>query len=83
MNKALVALPRLGKEIHEKINLLIQTLDSSLKLEIVEEICSMIIAELKAEDLTDSSSTFLLDHGPIIQSKIKDEKLRERNVWIG
>jgi hypothetical protein len=43
----------------------------------------MIIAELKAEDLTDSSSTFLLDHGPIIQSKIKDEKLRERNVWIG
>jgi hypothetical protein len=83
MNKALVALPRLGKEIHEKINLLIQTLDSSLELEIVEDICSMIIAELKAEDLTDSSSTFLLDHGPIIQSKIKDEKLRERNVWIG
>ncbi|MEN6433002.1 MAG: DUF4037 domain-containing protein [Smithella sp.] len=83
MNKALVALPRLGKEIHEKINLLIQTLDSSLKLKIVEDICSMIITELKAEDLTDSSSTFLLDHGPIIQSKIKDEKLRERNVWIG
>jgi len=83
MNKALVALPRLGKEIHEKINLLIQTLDSSLKLEIVEDICSMIIAELEAEGLTDSSSTFLLDHGPIIQNKIKDKELRERNVWIG
>ena len=83
MNKALVALPLLGKEIHEKINLLIQTLDSSLKLEIVEDICSMIIAELEAEGLTDSSSTFLLDHGPIIQNKIKDKELRERNVWIG
>ena len=83
MNKALVALPRLGKEIHEKINLLIQTLDSSLKLEIVEDICSMMIAELAAEGLTDSSSTFLLDHGPIIQNKIKDKELRERNVWIG
>ncbi len=83
MNRALVALPRLGEEVHEKINLLIQTLDSSLKLGIVEEICSLIIAELQAESLTDSSSTFLLDHGPIIQSKIKDKKLRERNVWIG
>ena len=83
MSRSLVALPRLGKEIHEKINLLIKTLDASLKLEIVEEICSLIIAELEAEGLTESSSTFLLDHGPVIQSKIKDKKLRERNVWIG
>ncbi|MDD5525269.1 MAG: DUF4037 domain-containing protein [Smithella sp.] len=83
MSRALVELPRLGKEIFERIGLLIQTADFHLKPEMVEDICSMIIAELKAEDLTDSSSTFLLDHGPIIQSKIKDEKLRERNVWIG
>lgn len=83
MSRSLVALPRLGKEIFEKIGLLIQTADSRLKPELVEEICSMIIAELKAEGLTDSSSTFLLDHGPIIQSKIKDGKLRERNIWIG
>ena len=83
MSRALVALPRLGKEISERVDLLIQTLDFRLKLELVEEICSMIIAELKAEGLTDSPSTFLLDHGPIIQSKIKDKGLRERNVWIG
>ena len=83
MSRALVALPRLGKEISESIGLLIQTFDSRLKPELVEEICSMIIAELKAEGLTDSSSTFLLDHGAIIQSKIKDKGLRGRNVWIG
>ncbi len=83
MSRSLIELPRLGKEFFEKIGLLIRTADSRLKPEIAEEICSMIIAELKAEDLTDSSSTFLLDHGPIIQSKIKDEKLRKRNVWIG
>jgi len=83
MNRALIALPRLGKEIHERIGLLIQTLDSRLKLELIEEICSLIITELKAEGLTDSSSTFMLDHGPIIQNKIKNKELRERNVWIG
>jgi hypothetical protein len=83
MSRTLIELPRLGKEIFERIGLLIQTAEFSLKPVLAEEICSMIITELKAEDLTDSSSTFLLDHGPIIQSKIKDEKLRERNVWIG
>jgi hypothetical protein len=83
MSRALVALPRLGKEIYEKINLLIQTLDSRLKPELVEKICSLVITGLKAEGLTNSSSAFLLDHGPIIQSKIKDKGLRERNVWIG
>ena len=83
MSRALVDLPRLGREIFEKIELLIQTPDYRLKPEMVEDICSLIIAELKAEGLTDSSSTFLLDHGPVIQGKIKDKKLRERNVWIG
>jgi len=83
MNRALATLPRLGKEVHEKINLLIQTSDSSLKLDIVEKICSLIIAELASEGLSDSSSAFLLDHGPIIQSKILDKELRERNVWVG
>ncbi len=83
MSRSLIALPRLGEEVHEKINILIQTSEYSSKLEIVEEICSLIIAELKGESLTDSSSTFLLDHGPIIQSKIADKELRERNVWIG
>jgi hypothetical protein len=83
MNRALPALPRLGREIHEQIGLLIQTLDSRLKLKIVEEICTLIIEECKAEGLTDSSSTFMLDHGPILQGKIKNKGLRERNVWIG
>jgi hypothetical protein len=83
MSRALVALPRLGKEISERIDLLLQSSDFRLKPELAEEICSIVITELKAEGLTDSSSTFLLDHGPIIQSKIKDKKLRERNVWIG
>ena len=83
MSRALVELPRHGKEISERIDLFLQSSDFRLKPERAEEICSMVITELKAEGLTDSSSTFLLDHGPIIQSKIKNKKLRERNVWIG
>jgi hypothetical protein len=83
MNRALLALPRLGGEIHERIGALIQTSDSRSKLEQVDEICSLIIAELRAEGLTDSSSTFLLEHGPVVQSRIRNRDLRERNVWIG
>ncbi|MBN1364557.1 MAG: DUF4037 domain-containing protein [Syntrophaceae bacterium] len=83
ISRTLVTLPRLGREIHEKVESLIKTPEPQLKPKLVEDICSIIIAELKTEGLTDSSSTFLLDHGPIIQSKIQDKKLRERNVWIG
>lgn len=83
MMRALPSLPSLGKKIHEHIGVLVQTPDPKLKMEIVEKICSLIISELKAERLTDSSSAFLLDHGPRIQAQIKNDELRGRNIWVG
>lgn len=52
------------------------------KNNIIEEICQNIIDELKKQNLTHSDSTFLLDHGPEVQSKIQDKRIKDMNVWI-
>jgi hypothetical protein len=49
---------------------------------LIEDICRLIIERLRNEGLSDSKSDFLLDHGPVIQSKINDPRLRQRNVWV-
>jgi hypothetical protein len=83
MHRALLPLPILGGMIYEKINTLVLSTDNDEKINIIEEICAAIIEVFKQQRLSDSSSDFLLDHGPQIQAKIKDRALRERNVWIG
>jgi len=47
---------------------------------LIEEICSIIIRELKRQGLSDCGSDFLLDHGPCVQRKIGDPWLRSLNV---
>lgn len=82
MHRALKGLPILGELIHSNISSLIGSTDDDGKVIFAEEICATIIEELQKEGLTDSSSSFLLDHGPIIQSKIRNNALREGNVWL-
>jgi hypothetical protein len=60
----------LGETIYEK------------KSQLMEEMCQLIIEELRRERLSNSQSDFLLDHGPIIQSKIKDHQIRSIDVWV-
>jgi hypothetical protein len=83
MHRALSGLPRLGDFMHARTASLVRCEDGEEKIALVEEICAELVAELVGESLTDSSSDFLLDHGPMIQSRIKDGRLRERNVWVG
>lgn len=83
MNRALTSLPRLGEIIHARLQSLFQTIDTPTKIDIVEDICRLIIEELRVEGLSESSSSFLLDHGPGIQARISDHRLRERDIWIG
>jgi hypothetical protein len=47
----------------------------------MEQISQLIIEEFRKEGLSDSQSDFLLDHGPIIQSKIQDPQIRGIDVW--
>jgi hypothetical protein len=83
MHRGLLGLPILGKWLHAQIQQLMTTGDWDEKGEIIEQICRMIVSELRHQGLSDSGSPFLLDHGPVIQSKIRDENLRQRNVWVG
>jgi hypothetical protein len=83
MHRALKDLLLLGRIIHQKITEIVTSKDYDRKFALIEEISRIIIDELRNQELSDSKSGFLLDHGPQIQNKIKDEQLRQRNVWIG
>ena len=49
--------------------------------QIIEKISEVIIEQLKKEGLTSSNSDFLLDHGPELQSRIKDDQIRRLPLW--
>jgi hypothetical protein len=89
MHKALKQLPILGETMYRLFSDL--AVDSgkgqgeavhARKSALMEEACRLVIEELKVQQLSDSESDFLLDHGPIVQTKIKDTRIRDMNVWI-
>ncbi len=57
------------------------THDYNRKAQLLEETSQILIAQLRQEGLSDSPSDFLLDHGPIVQSKIEDSQIRGIDVW--
>ena len=69
--------------IFEKISAMVRSSDYEQKRIVIDEICAAVIRELQAEGLSDSTSKFLLDHGPIMHEKIVDRTLRNLDVWIG
>ena len=83
IHKAVQKLPILGQFIYDKILELINASDHKTKNDLIEIISLKIIEELQNQGLSDLKSSFLLDHGPVIHDKIKDEKLRKRDVWAG
>lgn len=82
-HRAVRKLPLLGEFIYQKINELVQNNDPALKNKIIEEISAGVIKEFYNQGLSHSESNFLLDHGPVIHEKIKDDNLRQRDVWAG
>ncbi len=88
MHRALRRLPILGQTIYDLILDLVLPHDNNRptshdrKVNLIEKISQHIISELKRQSLTDSSSDFLLDHGPLVQKKIRDPEIRAMNVWI-
>lgn len=76
-------LPLLGAFIFENISAMVASGDYEQKRAIMDEICAAVIRELQAEGLSDSTSRFLVDHGPVMHEKIVDPALRNLDVWIG
>ncbi len=88
MHHALQQLPILGNTIYDCCNELINAhklANSSevyeRKNQIIESICEHIIDELYNQGLSDSSSSFLLEHGPLVQNEIQDANIKRMNVW--
>jgi hypothetical protein len=81
MHRGLKDLPVLGEESYGLLATLAvcDSLEESERS--IEAICALIIRELRGMGLSDSPSDFLLDHGPRIQRKIKDEFLRNMVPW--
>lgn len=81
MHRGLKTLPLLGEESAKLMDGFISATDVACSAQIIEKISEIIIEELKKEGLTSSNSDFLLDHGPEIQSRIKDDQLRRIPLW--
>jgi hypothetical protein len=78
MHHAVKELPIQGERIHAMISDLIEQTDYDKKQPIIEDICAVIIGELRREGLSDSESVFLLNHAYDVHAKIQDKDLREK-----
>ena len=88
MHRALRELPRLGDVMYDLCSDLTtaHTVASGRKVyewksDRIEAICRHIVGELKRQNLSDSNSDFLLDHGPPVQSRIQDPLIKSISVW--
>lgn len=50
---------------------------------IIEQICRLVISELRLEGLSSNGSSFILDHGADIMSQIGDPQIRSLHLMIG
>ena len=83
MHRAVKDLPILGTYVHRQIAAIVNEADYLKRGVLIEAMCTALIQELTVQGMTDSESSYLPDHGPVIQSRIQDENLRGRNVWVG
>ena len=83
MHRALRCLPILGEFVYKAVNDIVTSVDYDEKYSLIEKICTAIRGEFQRQGLSDSTSDFLQDHGPIIQQKIKNPSLRARNILLG
>ena len=54
--------------------------ESELKVEIIENIASLVIKELEKQSLTRASSNNLVNHAYSVNDRIKDSEIRNLNV---
>ncbi len=76
-------LPGPGSRIAQAVEALIGSDDPRLKMQTIEKICALIIEALHTHGLSHCESRFLLDHGPIVHSRIKNPELRQIDIWWG
>ncbi len=81
MHRGVRDLPILGEPVARMIDDLVRETSKDEQAKRIEEISGLLIAELRREGLSNSSSDYLLEHAFSVHSLIRDEKLRER-FWV-
>jgi len=76
-------LPPPGPEIAATVDELNREDRPPVRSDEIEEICAVLIEALRGQELSDSTSTFLLDHGPRVHAGIQDHALRQLDMWWG
>lgn len=76
IHRGLLELAILGVKVHHLTEQLLSAHTDEEHIELIEELSVCIIAELQRQDLTGSTSDFLLDHGEEIQARIQEPTLR-------
>lgn len=78
VHRAVRDLPILGASLHEQVACLVKSAGTDERAGLMERIAGQLIGELQRQSLTDSSSSFLMDHAPSVQSRITDPQLRQQ-----
>jgi hypothetical protein len=81
-HRAVLELPVLGGEFFDAVSGLLKEQRCEAKVTRIEAMAQALIRELQRQGLSDSSSDFLPDHGPVVQDHIRDKALRNSNVLI-
>lgn len=77
LHRAVRDLPILGASIHALVARLVKAAGTDERAQLMEQMAGDLIGELQRQSLTDSSSSFLMDHAPSIQARITDPQLRQ------
>lgn len=78
LHRAVRELPLLGREVHERVGVLLNTVEPGPQEEVMEAVSVLLADELRRQGLSDSESDFLLDHAPRVHARIVDPQLRQR-----
>jgi hypothetical protein len=80
-HRAVKNLGGLGRQTHDAVAILMACTDNLESQDIMETLCSVIIDEMKLQNISHAAGNFLLDHGLLAQQSILDEILRTKDVW--
>jgi len=77
LHRGVATLPTLGRFTAQNITALTVAREYEEKKFLLDEITGAVILELQNAGLSDSDSKFLVDHGPLVHSRIADPGLRQ------
>jgi len=82
LHRAVENLEILGEYTYNAINTLMSESNKNRKFDIIEDISLKVIKELINQGLSESSSSFLMDHVPSINDRIQDESYKSKLSFI-